>query len=689
MTRPLSAPGKPAGWSRSPARTELRSGSPFVSLPGKTSLFHQDSSMTTREASRLLEALATMSASTVGGMTMRSVAALGRMNARSALPPWFGRRQVGTVCETCTQPVALRQKGRASDRSTLLAYLPPDRPACGVADSRSNGIGFLAGFGALRCLSLGAMLASLACASAPIKPEGYHALARADGLVLDGCYDCLLEARTVYEGLAVGRARPMVLPRLFQTELLLVLREKELALPSDSTLARAGAIAAELPASFNAQRYVEIIGLVPEDSLGASKLERDTFRRRNADASERVDGLLAWLEADSLGQAFRRYVSGALHCSYLVRGGRLGRRPPLLAPGADLAGVPPLVAYKAATCGLPRRDALERIHEQVPRFVETALYLGQLELPLVPYNGPARARPLFQGAYGRFPRSPAVTYLNGRVYETAGDCVAALRYYRETNALREAHERALLGQTVCLTSLKEPDQAIQTATRLIELGGPTEGEAWYWRAWNRYRLRDSSGARADIDRAKSLQRTGEILTLAGMIEHDWDEPDLAEQDLDNALQLNDQNCTAMRYLGMVRYKRGQWLAAATRFADATLCHDGSARDAERQLRAVADRVDWEPDFKALRIAALEARVKEQRAQESAAAVNGAANFLRAGDVGQAQAYVDRAARDPERAAAVRELQELIGALRRPRPHVREPFGLAHGQGSRRPGLAVR
>jgi hypothetical protein len=33
--------------------------------------------------------------------------------------------------------------------------------------------------------------------------------------------------------------------------------------------------------------------------------------------------------------------------------------------------------------------------------------------------------------------------------------------------------------------------------------------------------------------------------------------------------------------------------------------------------------------------------------------------LRAGDVQQAQSYVNLAARDPERAAAVAELQELI------------------------------
>jgi len=87
---------------------------------------------------------------------------------------------------------------------------------------------------------------SLACASAPIQPAGYQTLARADGLVLDGCYDCLLDARTIYQQLAVGRARPIVLPRLLETELLVALREKELALEAEPALSRAPAIAAEL-----------------------------------------------------------------------------------------------------------------------------------------------------------------------------------------------------------------------------------------------------------------------------------------------------------------------------------------------------------------------------------------------------------------------------------------------------------
>lgn len=76
-----------------------------------------------------------------------------------------------------------------------------------------------------------------------------------------------------------------------------------------------------------------------------------------------------------------------------------------------------------------------------------------------------------------------------------------------------------------------------------------------------------------------------------MIEHDQDQLDLAEQDLDSALALDDQNCTAMGFLGHVAFKRQQWPDAAARFADATECYGGAAGDAERQRRAAVDRTD--------------------------------------------------------------------------------------------------
>ena len=137
--------------------------------------------------------------------------------------------------------------------------------------------------------------------------------------------------------------------------------------------------------------------------------------------------------------------------------------------------------------------------------------------------------------------------------------------------------------------------------------------------------------------------------------------------MDRALAQNDQNCTALRFRGLVHAKRQQWPDAASRLGDATKCYGELAADAERQLAAVRARSNWEPEYRAMRVAALEAQVEKYRSQESAAAVTAAANFVRAGDVDQAQTYTNLAARDPERAAAVQQLRELIEAMgKRPR-----------------------
>ena len=99
----------------------------------------------------------------------------------------------------------------------------------------------------MRRLWLAAVLVSVGCASAPIRKQDQVALGNADALVLQGCYDCLLEARTIYERVAIGQARPLVIARLFETELLIVLREKELALDWSAALDRARALVPSLP----------------------------------------------------------------------------------------------------------------------------------------------------------------------------------------------------------------------------------------------------------------------------------------------------------------------------------------------------------------------------------------------------------------------------------------------------------
>lgn len=513
------------------------------------------------------------------------------------------------------------------------------------------------------------LLGCAACASVPVTPVDNEVLARADGLVLQGCLDCLLDARALYARLASGHARPDVLQRLFETDLLIALRDRELALPADSALAGAADVARRLPRSLEAGRYLRLVALVPPDKIGSPERDRDAFLRRHQDAVRSLGDDIAWLRLRSAapGGPFRQYLTVALNCSYPVRGGRFaGGWPAALPSGADSA--PPLVAYRLATCVLPRADALRAIRMRSPRFVETSIFLGETELPLVPYNGPGKAAPLLTEAYRVLPESPTVTVLNGRMYQAAGDCETALQYYDATLRLAPLHEEALLGRTACLSALGRADEAIHTATRLIALGTGDQGGARYWRAVNRYRTGDLADARLDADQAKGRLQTSEAYTLAGVIEHDQDSLDTAERDLDRALELNAQDCTAMEYLGRINEKREGRPAAAARFADAMQCYDGAAASAERGAEALRARTDLDPGFQARRLQALAARVVQNRRRASVAAFNAGANYLRAGDLAKAASCADRAAEDPSQAERVAQLRRLIAAAKGKQPN---------------------
>ena len=111
--------------------------------------------------------------------------------------------------------------------------------------------------------ALTAVLVLTGCASARIRKENERALAVADARVLEGCYGCLTDARTTYERLArEKKPLPGVVARLFETNVLIALREKELGLDSRASVERARAIAPRLSATVDGTRVLAIFDAV-------------------------------------------------------------------------------------------------------------------------------------------------------------------------------------------------------------------------------------------------------------------------------------------------------------------------------------------------------------------------------------------------------------------------------------------
>jgi tetratricopeptide (TPR) repeat protein len=513
----------------------------------------------------------------------------------------------------------------------------------------------------MRKLWLTVFVAAAGCASAPINDNDVAALTKADVLVLEGCYDCLIEARDTYARVGVGRARPLVVARLFETEVLIALREKELAIDSAAAEQRAAMLTAELAPEVQADRALRIVDLVVPDNVGVGKARmraiRSEPRRREVDLDAEVQALAA----STLTPAVRQYLSLSLECSLDPRPAGPGqprrrRERPTLPEGA-----PPLLAYRVAIClGIDARP-LEGLIETSPRFIELGYFISRARLVTVKNDGAPGARALLARVYERFPTSSGVTYVGANYMQLIGDCREALRLYGETVALEPNHEDAMLGHAICHSFLKQHQDAIGAAATVIEWGVYNLADGYYWRAWNHHVLKSLDLARADIDSAKQVAATGEIYTLAGIIEHDQDDLALAERDLRTArgMAYGERNCAAAWYLGLVHMKQERWLESAGAFEDSMRCYEQAVTDSRAGLLAMRDRTDVDPDFKARQIEGFEAAVKEDQAQYHAAAFNAANQGARGGNIARAKELVEVAARDPALSDLVRQLREIL------------------------------
>jgi hypothetical protein len=241
------------------------------------------------------------------------------------------------------------------------------------------------------------------------------------------------------------------------------------------------------------------------------------------------------------------------------------------------------------------------------------------------------------------------------------ECERALTFFGQTIALSDAHEQAHLGRTICLTDLKRNAVAIASATRMVELRVPNVHEAFYWRAVNQRTMKDLAAARADIDLAKSAQRTDDILTMAGIIEFEQNDLATAELDLTSALNMRDglQNCTAAWYLGRVHVAQQRWSEAASRFERSMDCCTAAETVLVARIRSTHAQADIEPAYKALRLARFERSLKDNSSQRFASAFNAANYHFRSGNLSRARELVEIAAQDSTLAEPVAQLRMAL------------------------------
>jgi hypothetical protein len=499
-------------------------------------------------------------------------------------------------------------------------------------------------------LAIGVAVFAGACASAPINKKASAELAAADKLVADGCYDCLTEALATYKRLAVGQARPLIVQRIFETEVLIGLRLKELAMRPVEHFEAAGKLIAELPATFPAAKYLEIAETVPFDPWGGMP-KRNVAQLTRPINLQNVQGFRDALTAGP-SATLGAYLRASLDCTV---GTRQGGPPATPAP----APTTELVKFRRENCTPIDRAMLTKRANDDLRFTEAGVFVGRVRSTRPGAQEVADARKWLNAAIAKWPRSSAVTYALGTLSQTVGDCRAAVTWYDKTLAEYGEHEDAHLGRLMCLSYLRRHTEALEEAGGMI-FRKIAEGEAYYWRAWNYRELNNLPAARADSDKMKSLLYNDRILTLAGQIEYDQTDLPIAETDLSDAVRLaRGDNCIAQWYWSLVQLKKEAWPKTAEGFAQAMNCYEGERAKNIGYLDEMRKAENVDEEYRKGQIENFEALIKESESQISASAFNAGVNFARAQNREKALQYLDLAEKDPARAAQVAEVRKLI------------------------------
>ncbi|MBI4265020.1 MAG: tetratricopeptide repeat protein [Acidobacteria bacterium] len=455
----------------------------------------------------------------------------------------------------------------------------------------------------MRVGPLACLLLTAACAARPSAPLAPLAPSvDIDALIRRGCYRCLESA---FAAAAASGADGQA----FEAAALLVARSKELGLPPGAWLERALTV---LPPGPEWSTYFDIVNTQEVDPLSGDRdaLLTESFgRRRPSEVYAR------WRETLTTGPGsavFRAYLDLTIAC----RRDGVGRfleseaRDAASAAAIDQFGDVPLIRYRAGLCGGGQFSELSAARQANPDFVDADLELGrralQNQIPPDIVEGLARLR----SARAAFPDSPVVPIVIGNLHEAREEWPEALAEYEATLALVPTHRDGWLGKTVSLSNLDRYEEALTSATRLLELGSWFIGPAHYWRAWNLYQLARIAEARVEADRAKALMVNAALFVLSGMIE--WREQRLesAEEEFQRALAMDADQCEAAFYLASVRWERRLWSESQASFLYAGQCFELSIVTRREQIAALSTT----PENAVLNARQIESR---QRAIEAA------------------------------------------------------------------------
>ena len=487
------------------------------------------------------------------------------------------------------------------------------------------------------------LVALSACAPKGPSPQTIAELARADTLLREGCYTCLKQALAIYEKLKHPKGAAAA-------TLLIAIREKELGIPS------------ELAAS--SDPIGAAAKLVIGETSGLDPVQRAALTGRDRPPTEKDNVVRRALDPLVGTDLVATYVALAIDCE-----------SPRLIESVDVDALlktyenVPLMRFRIARCGRPAISAaLIDLRAKDPRWTDTLFWEARRAVTGSPQLGIdlTRAIQLYGEGRAAFPDSIAMTMAWANANMSAEEFEPALSGFDNVLAVFPEHRDALSGRMQTLSYLMRHPDAIATATRILDLGTWHIGDAYYWRAWNRYHLKEYETAWSDVENATRGISNARVYLLAGLIAYARAELAIAVQRFDRAYEIDSTACDALWMSGLVSIDQTQLAIAAPKFTKAMTCFISVAASlrqnraqVEKQI-AARGKPATERETRQMDRLTRDADNAEEKSAQSA--FNAAQCYARTGGRGMALNLVDVALAHPrmkDKAVALKEAIEKL------------------------------
>ncbi|HJU42053.1 MAG TPA: hypothetical protein VJ691_04530 [Vicinamibacterales bacterium] len=490
-------------------------------------------------------------------------------------------------------------------------------------------------------LFAGILVCFAACAPKGPSPQTVAELAKAESLLRNGCYSCLKEAQALF-------TKHNNLKGVQDTSILIAVREKELGIPSDPPLPP-GALA-------------DAVAIISGETSGLDPVQRAAVLRGRppTDKDNPVRRALDPLFGVDLAAT---YVALTIDCE-----------SPNLIQTVDIAGLTkqyegvPLMQFRLGRCGRPAiAPKLAALRGNDARWTDTLFWeaRGELTSQFAAIDFPSALK-LFAEGRAAFPTSLALTMGWANANLAVEEFELAVSGYDDVLKAFPTHRDAMIGRVTALSYLLRHPEAIAGATSLIELGTWHLGDAYYWRAWNRYHLKEIEQAWVDVETATRGLSNSRVFTLAGLIAYARKELPTAVDRFDTAFKVDPSACDAVWMSGLVNIDQELLAPAAPKFARAVTCFISAAAalrgDRARIEKAVATRGTPATDRETRRMERLQRDADNADERAAQSAFNAAQCYARTGERGLAINFIDVAIGHPRMKEKAEALKTAIEKL---------------------------